>query len=382
MPADYDFGLSAKEEERAARLHSESIVIDLLFQGPCGSEDFPAELTEAALERFRQTSDPLGSVVFAMNQTPRAAVAGQLPAFREAWNASGVTAGNRQVELATLAWFSELFGVAQTQFDGLDWLHKATSAEHIRQAKARGEHAGFMSTQLTYGPFPDLSVLRSGYELGLRIVQLTYNSLSSVGAGCTERTDAGLSRFGADAVSLMNELGVIVDTGHCGRQTTLDACELSAEPVIASHTMAQGLHAHARGKSDEELQAIAATGGVIGIVAVPHFLRSAPGASIEDMLDHIDYITTLVGAEHVAIGTDWPMSVPDALMEQAFPAAVSSIGFRPEDRADSLDNLVGFASYRDFPNITRGLVARRYSDDDIVGILGGNALRVFERVCG
>jgi membrane dipeptidase len=98
------------------------------------------------------------------------------------------------------------------------------------------------------------------------------------------------------------------------------------------------------------------------------------------MLDHIDYVAGLVGWEHVAIGTDWPLAL-DKESLHATESTWGSIGFRPEHNVNAAD-LIGFRDYRDFPNITRGLVGRGYSDEQIQGILGENFLRVFEQVCG
>src|SRR5207253_1958845 len=136
-----------------------------------------------------------------------------------------------------------------------------------------------------------------------------------VGVGCTERVDAGLSNFGLQVVERCNQLGVIVDTSHCGRLTTLDACRASRTPVIANHASARAVHAHVRGKSDEELDAIAASGGLIGVVAVPFFLAGGH-PTIEAMLDHIDYIAGRVGWRHVGIGTDWPLQAPHDLLQE------------------------------------------------------------------
>jgi membrane dipeptidase len=367
----------AATTERAARLHAESIVVDLLFQGPLGAEEYPDALAE-------NIPSPGASAVMglleALHAPMLAAARGELPVFHEAWSASGVTAGNRQVELADWEVMIGTFGAAQAQFDGLPWLTKALVADDIRAAKSRGEHTGFVSTQLYSGPPPSLSVVERAHELGLRMLQLTYNTMNSIGAGCTERTDAGVSRFGAQLIALLDDLGVVVDTGHCGRQTTLDACELSRNPVIASHTAVQAVHPHARGKSDDELKALSATGGVIGVVTVPPFLSGERQVSISHMLDHIDYICELVGPEHAAIGTDWPMQLPRDQLAAIMREAVRVGGFRPEDDVERVDTLVDFTSYRDMPNVTKGLVDRGYSDEDVKAILGGNALRVFDAV--
>jgi membrane dipeptidase len=129
------------------------------------------------------------------------------------------------------------------------------------------------------------------------------------------------------------------------------------------------------------VRAIADTGGVIGVVAVPFFLTDNKRPTIEHMLDHIDYIVALVGWQHVAIGTDWPMQAPDAVLRSTLTSETSVIGFRAEDRIDVTRRLEGFDDCRDLPNITRGLVKRGYGDEQIRGILGENALRVFAEVC-
>jgi membrane dipeptidase len=200
--------------------------------------------------------------------------------------------------------------------------------------------------------------------------------------GCTERQDAGLSMYGVEVVERCNELGIIIDTSHCSRQTTLDAIELSETPVFANHSCAQGVFEHARGKSDKELRAIADSGGVLGVVTVPFFLSPDADSTIEVMLDHIDYISNLVGWQHVGIGTDWPMQAPEDVLQATLGAMVGDIGFRSQDKISVTQTLRGFDDYRDMPNITRGLVARGYTDEQIAGILGGNFLRVFEEVCG
>src|SRR5262249_1526994 len=113
------------------------------------------------------------------------------------------------------------------------------------------------------------------------------------------------------------------------------------------------------------------------------FFSTKPAESIETMLDHIDYIAKVVGVAHVGIGTDWPMYYPKWAVERVFsPSELARIGFRPEHDIVPSQNLVGFDDYRDFPNITRGLVSRGYSDDDIKAILGENFLRVFEATSG
>jgi membrane dipeptidase len=100
------------------------------------------------------------------------------------------------------------------------------------------------------------------------------------------------------------------------------------------------------------------------------------------MLDHIDYIVGLTGWRHVAIGTDWPLQAPMEMLQAVLSTSNKALGFRDKDRLDPTRNLLGFEDCRDLPNITRGLVRRGYGDEQIRGVLGENALRVFHDVCG
>jgi membrane dipeptidase len=268
------------------------------------------------------------------------------------------------------------------RYASLPWLRYVTTAAEIRQAKRDGVVALYAHCQPSTPAPRDLKAFDVAYAKGLRSFMLTYNLMDNIGVGCTERVDAGLSRFGVDVVRHLNAIGMIIDVSHCGHLTTLDACRYSKRPVNANHTAARSVYAHARGKCDEALRAIADTGGVIGVVAVPAFITADPVPSVEHMLDHMDYIANLVGWRHVAIGTDWPLQAPDDVLQATLGAITGSIGFRAQDRLDLTQRLAGFDDVRDLPNITRGLVKRGYRDEQIKGVLGENALRVFSEVCG
>lgn len=377
----FDFGLSPADEVRAAELHASAIIIDILHMGPCGYKAF----TDEHVELFRAEWDEhrnwdniwlLGRTLHA-----RLGVAGESDELRKSWDDSGLTAASCDLALRDPGQALTEFGAAQLQFDHFDWLDKATRASHIRHAKRRGNHAAFINTQDTVWFGKDLSLIQAGWDLGLRMMQLTYNSHNLVGSGCTD-IDGGITEFGVRVVRTMNELGMIVDTGHCGRRTTLDACRISDAPVVASHTSAKSVYFHDRGKTDEEFEAIAKTGGVIGIYAMPPCLGSDQDLAVTTMLDHIDHVVEVVGTEHVSVGADWPMSLPKWVLGEISERVALTMGFRPEHNLDEERNLLGFDDYRDFPNITRGLMARGYTETAIRQILGENFLRVFERVCG
>jgi membrane dipeptidase len=379
----YDFGLDTDAEARAARLHRDSIVIDLLYWGPVTHRSFDGAMEQRLRNQFDGHRNPATSVYDAYYLPGRMAVEAKLPQLREAWAASGLTGGSYPFHVGSAASLAVSAGYLQRMVDGLGWVRKVRTAEDFVAAKREGQLAWVGLCQPTEPVSKDISMLDRAYDFGLRALMLTYNQQDFVGAGCTERTDAGLTDFGRRVVAHCNALGIAVDTAHCGRRTTLDACEASQAPVMASHTAAAAVYDHDRGKSDEELLAIAATGGVIGVVTVPFFLGPVADATVETWLDHVDHIANLVGSEHVAIGTDWPMAGPKWTMQRLADAA-HELGFRDDEHGtgDITSNLIGFDDYRDMPNFTRGLVARGYDDEQITGILGGNALRVFSKTIG
>jgi membrane dipeptidase len=384
-PGQFDFGLSTAQEARANQLHRDSIVIDLLSQHAGGNifPYYPQQLRSEFHALIASASEPMEAFGRAVSWPHEMAKQGKSDLIRDWLTAAGLTCGVHSVPVQDLRDSSEgRQNAGVSRYAELPWMRYVTSAAEIRQAKRDGIIAYYGNCQ-PVSPAPrDLRALDVAYARGLRSFMLTYNQMDNIGVGCTERVDAGLSMFGLDAVKHCNDLGIIVDVSHCGHLTTMDACRHSKKPVNANHTAARGVYAHARGKSDEALRAIAGTGGVIGIVAVPAFLTDREQPSIECMFDHIDYVADLVGLQHVAIGTDWPLQAPDDVLAAALGAGAKSIGFREEDRLDLTKRLVGFDDCRDLPNVTRGLVKRGYSDEEIRAILGENALRVFAEVWG
>jgi len=385
-PGGYPFGLSSLREEHALTLHRGSIIVDLVAQHAGGSNIFgcyPDELLKDLQARTigRSSWEVLTEAEYWPYEMSRQ---GKSHLIRDWYFESGMTCGTYGIGVhdGHNPVYLYLDRVNQI-FSELPWLRCVTTAREIREAKRDGVIALYAQCQPFVVPAPrDLKALDVAYAQGLRSFMLTYNQMDNIGVGCTERVDAGLSRFGVSVVGHCNEIGMIVDVSHCGNLTTLDACRHSNKPVTANHTAARGVYAHARGKTDDALKAIADTGGVIGVVAVPAFLTRAKSSSIEHMLDHIDYISERVGWRHVALGTDWPMQASLDILKVSLDVEIANLGFRDEDALDHTVRLDGFEDSRDLLNITRGLVARGYDDEQIKGILGENALRVFAAVCG
>jgi membrane dipeptidase len=273
----------------------------------------------------------------------------------------------------------------------------ATTAEEIRRAHAQGKIAVLMGVEGGHMINNDLNVLRRFAALGVRYMTLTHtNDLDWAGSSGDDAKHVGLSSFGKDVVREMNKLGVMVDISHVSDKTFYDALEVSAAPMIASHSSCRAICDAPRNMTDDMIKALAAKGGVLQINYHIAFLSQAyrdassksaelksrvaaadkaagedEAASIRDgekiahqmiaegklpqveweaIVDHIDHAVKLVGADHVGLGSDFDGSVMPHGMEDCSK----------------------------LPKLTEAMLRRGYSEDDIRKILGGNTLRVME----
>jgi len=216
------------------------------------------------------------------------------------------------------------------------------------------------------------------YRLGQRVSQLTYNARNMIGNGSTERRDEGLSDFGLAIVERMNRVGMAVDVSHCGDRTTLDAFEVSKKPVLITHSNCRVLvNGHPRCKTDEAIRKMAAQDGVMGISGVRMFVKADEPTTVESVLDHFDHVKKLVGPEFLGVGSDIDLFGYDAMPPKELAALKAgykgSYAFR--DKVD----IEGLNHPRRMFDLTEGQIRRRYTDDEIRGILGGNFRRVLAK---
>src|SRR5437762_659259 len=250
---------------------------------------------------------------------------------------------------------------------------KITRTEDILDARQSGK-IGFLPTLEHLSIDHDLHRVDVLYGIGVRLAGLTYMRKSFIGDGQYERTDCGLSEFGEEVVKRMNDLGMAIDLSHAGSRTALEAIELSEVPVVFSHNAAATIRPTRRSRSDQELQACAAKGGLCCVTAVPNSLSDDPHQDINCVLDHYDYFVKLVGVDHVGIGTDTQVG--------------DHVGFHRvllgRNAPDSLPApyLDGLESPADGSNIIRGLISRGYDDLGIRKIAGQNALDFLRRTIG
>ena len=201
-----------------------------------------------------------------------------------------------------------------------------------------------------------LDKLDTLYNSGMRYLTITWNNSVSwaISAKDTRSTTQGLNNFGRQVIRRLDSLGVIIDVSHTGIKTIQDILSVTTHPIIASHSGARSVHDHYRNLYDSQIQDIANTGGVIGIVFYPYFLNGSSNSSIADVIAHIDHIVNLVGTDYISIGSDF-----------------DGIEVTPLELEDTSK----------FPALTLALLEHGYTELEVAKFLGGNFRRVLEQVC-
>jgi membrane dipeptidase len=341
--------------ERAIRLVRESTVIDMLglltlnFPLMARWNRNPESVTAADLQRFKDS----GINVFHI----------------------AVGTGGQNAYDSTLRFVSGWNAFAAGQDQNFMRVDSAADFDRVKSSGKIGILIGVQNSE----HFRNADDVDLFHGLGQRVSQLTYNARNRIGDGSTERTNGGLSDFGVSIVERMNAVGMAVDVSHSGDQTTLDACALSKKPVLFTHSNARALNpGHPRCKTDEAIQAMGKTGGVMGITGVRNFVRNSEPTTIEHFLDHYDHVGKLIGREHLGIGSDIDLDGYDDMPPEEYKRLKAgykgSYAFR-----DKID-IEGVDHPKRVYDLTEGLIRRKYSDAEIRGILGGNFKRVLTEI--
>jgi len=224
------------------------------------------------------------------------------------------------------------------------------------------------------------------HELGIRVIQLTYNEANLLGDGCLEKRNAGLSDAGVAMVQALNRVGIAIDLSHCAPQTCLDAARESSKPVLLTHANANAIIQRPRNKSDDVIKAVADTGGVIGC-SIHAYLswRGDPRQQplLEDFVANIKHIGALVGYEHVGIGTDFPSVDSYEAVRHVMVMSRTKYAKSGGDFSDAFGDVmearypVETPTPAQFPAFTAALHRAGLTDSQILGVLGGNFERAF-----
>ncbi|HEY1706573.1 MAG TPA: membrane dipeptidase [Trebonia sp.] len=238
--------------------------------------------------------------------------------------------------------------------------------------------AVFLSLEDLGGVGTDISGIEVLYGAGIRCAGLAYNPGNALGGGLASDPDEGLTPLGAQAVALMNDIGMIIDLSHVGDRTSLDACRASTRPVVITHAGSRALWPTPRMKPDDVVRAVAETGGVIGVEAAPNSTLSTEHRrhDLEAIMHHVEYLTELVGVDHVGFG-------PDTFFgdHMGFYRALNHRNPWPVPDHEQIEYVAGMENPGEaIRNAAAWLIARGWTDTDIAKLAGGNALRVLRAV--
>ena len=239
--------------------------------------------------------------------------------------------------------------------DNPDAIQQAYAMNEAITINQQGKIAAIIGVEGGHSIENSLEKLENLFNLGMRYMTITWNnSLDwAIAHNHPNTLTQGLSEFGRSVIRKMDSLGIVIDVSHVGIKTIQDILEETTNPIIASHSGVRAITNSSRNLYDWQIQDIANSGGVIGIVFYPNFLTGTNNATISNVIQHIDHIVNLVGIDYVAIGSDF-----------------DGIGRTP----------VGLENVSKFPNLTLALLEHGYSISDVKKILGENAKRVFDEV--
>jgi membrane dipeptidase len=239
----------------------------------------------------------------------------------------------------------------------------ARSVDDLTSARARGVPAVVLGVEGADAVADDVDRIDAWHERGVRVLVLVHLRDNALGTTCLpwqryagpvpvrRSASPGLTLLGRRVVERMNRLGMLVDVAHADRATLLGVVDVAAAPVVSSHTGARAVQDFARYLADDELRAVASTGGVVGLW--PYRARRVGVRTIDDLIAHARHIADTIGPEHLAIGTDM----------NGVPAVMA-----------------GYEGEADLPKLTAALLDGGFDDREVGGILGANALRVLGRV--
>ncbi|SLN46403.1 dipeptidase [Oceanibacterium hippocampi] len=267
--------------------------------------------------------------------------------------------------------------------ENADLVMLATTAEDIEEASRTGRTAlvmGFQNSNLLEGRIRFVELFA---ELGVRVIQLTYNNQNELAGSCYETEDSGLARFGREVIDEMNRHGILVDLSHVGNRSTLDAVLHSKKPVAVTHANPDSLFSHKRNKTDDVLKALVDNGGVIGCATYRNITGDYYCSTVKAWAELVARTVDIAGIDHVAIGTDRSHNhtKPDYdWMRQGRWTRGIDYGAGSAARPGKVPPADWFKSVSDLNLIPGGLAEVGFSPEEVEKITSGNWLRVYREV--
>jgi len=280
-----------------------------------------------------------------------------------------------------------VFGAARFYYDKIfqspDKYVLVRSTDDIRRAVKEGKLGIYLThqgTNLFQGDVENVALMKA---MGFGYCLLVYNVKNAVGGGIADKEETGLTDYGRKLIQAYNRYGMVVDVNHTGNRTALDACEVSAKPVIFSHSGAKGVFPSFRNVTDDLIKAVAKTGGSCHVFGTGAYIDPTNPEVVgpEIIFKHLDYMVQLLGnADHVGYGSDY---IPDMnktmelIMSKA--SAYPDMGMKPGTTKKAIEMYGPTANpARILPALVDQMLTHGYKEQDIHKILGGNIMRVFD----
>ena len=223
----------------------------------------------------------------------------------------------------------------------------------------------------------DIDLVAIFHQLGVRIMQLTYNNQSLLGAGCYETTDSGISRFGKVVIAEMNRVGMVIDMSHSAEESTLQAIEISQRPIVISHANPTFFEPAKRNKSNKVLSALAESEGLLGFSMYPFHLKNGPKCGLDEFCTMVAKTVDLMGIDRVGMGSDLCLNQPISVLEWMRNGRWTKqmdYGEGSASNASWPESLSWFETSADFPNIVVGLRDKGFNEMEVEKIMGRNWL--------
>ena len=262
-----------------------------------------------------------------------------------------------------------------------DLIMQVRTAADVIEAKASNRLGIVFGFQNCSPLNDDLGMARILHELGVRFMQLSYNNQSSLATGCYEKNDPGITRFGEQVIREMNRVGMVIDMSHSAEQSTLEAMALSSRPIAITHANPVFFHPALRNKSTAVLQALASSGGMLGLSLYPFHLKNGSDCSLEQFCEMVAETVEVMGIDQVGIGSDLCQNWGYETLEWMRSGRWT---FDADHGEGSVDNLNWpeqpgwFRNSQDMKNIAQGLKQQGFSIEDIAKVMGNNWLAFFQ----
>ena len=283
---------------------------------------------------------------------------------------------NTHETLANIAKWQRLFRLHH------DIIMPARSAADIKQAQQSGKLGIIFGFQNCSPIEDDLSKVELFHDLGVRIMQLSYNNQSLLATGCYEDKDAGITRFGKQVIKEMNRVGMLIDMSHSAELSTLEAIELSSRPIAITHANPSFFHPALRNKSNEVLSALGASGGFLGFSMYPFHLHNGSQCTLSEFCDMILKTADMIGINQIGIGSDlclkWGYDVLEWMRSGRW-THTADYGEGSASNKDWPEQPPWFRDSRDIMNISQGLQQAGMNADDISKVMGLNWLNFFDK---